>query len=130
MRPRLAVDEAEQDVVTPGAVDLEIAARIALARETIAQQNGDRRRVVGNAGRLHPMQAELAEREIDRRGDGARHASLAGVLRPHPVAERSGLRNAPAQAAERHPAQKLVRESGRRSAADRPRPARCPLPGA
>ena len=78
-------------MVPPGVVDLEIGARKPLAPEAVAFEQGDRRRIVGNAGRLDAMQSQRIETEVDDRGDGARHAPLAGVRRAHPIAERRRL---------------------------------------
>ena len=100
--------EREQNMVAPGAVDLQITARIALPLEAVALKERDRGRVVGNAGRLHPMETQLAEGEFDRRRDRAGHASLAGVSGAHPVAERPGLRDAAAHPSQRDAAEQLV----------------------
>ena len=109
MRAASPSSKPEKNMIPPCAVDLEVAARIALALEAVALENGDRRRVVGDAGRLDAVQPQLREREIDDRRDRAGHASLAGVRRAHPVAERTRLRDAAPDAAERDAAQQLVR---------------------
>ena len=106
---RLALEQREQNMIAPCVVDLEIGARKPFAMEAVALQQRDRRRVVGNAGRFDAMQAQRREAESDDRGDRARHVSLSGVRRAHPIAERRRLRDAAADAAEREPAEQFVR---------------------
>ena len=120
---RLALEQREQDVVAPGAVDLEIGAGEPFALEAVALEQRDRRRIVGNAGRLDAMQPQRREAEVDRRGDGARHAALAGVRRAHPIAERrrsarrrAGCRRASGRRAVRR---RSRRRSGRRRLSSR-----------
>src|SRR5271170_6442002 len=105
---RVALDQREQEVVAPRAVDPEKSPRITLAPEAVALEQGDGGRVLGDARRLDAMQAQSRKGEFDRRGDGARHPPLAGVRRAHPVAEGAALRHPAPDAAERDPAQEFV----------------------
>src|SRR6185437_9383760 len=110
-RTRVALDEPEQDVVAPGPVDPEEPSRVALAPEAVALEQRDRGRIFRDAGRLDPMQPEPGHGELDRRRDRARHAALARMRRPHPVAERPALRDPAPDAAHRDSAQEFVREA-------------------
>src|ERR1700749_4027783 len=95
-------------MVAPSPVDPEEASRITLALKAVALERRDRRRILRDAGRFDPVQPQPRERELDRRGDRARHAPLAGVRGSHPITERSALRHAAPHPAERDSAQKLI----------------------
>src|SRR5208282_1219599 len=89
-------------------VDLEESSRESLPLEAIALEQGDGRRILGNASRLDAMKPQSGKGEIDSRRDGARHSPLAGVRGAHPVAERPALRHPAPDAAERDSAQQFV----------------------
>src|SRR5580658_5967573 len=107
-RTRVALDEREQEVIAPRAVDPEESPRVTLAAKAVALEQCDGGRILRDARRLDAMQAQPRKGEFHRRGDGARHSSLAGVGRAHPVAEGPALRHPAPDAAERDPAQELV----------------------
>ena len=75
----VALEQREKNMVAPRAVDLEIAARIALALEAVALEERDRGRVVGDAGRLDAVQPQFARRR------NRRSAATARVMRPLPA---------------------------------------------
>src|SRR5271165_2724231 len=72
-RARFAVDQPKQNVIPPGAVDLEIAARIAFTPKGVALEEGDRGGVVGDAGRLDPVESEPRKGKFDGRCDRSCH---------------------------------------------------------
>ena len=107
--PRVALEQGEQDMIAPRAVDLEIAARVALALEAVALEQRDRGLVVGNAGGLDAMQPQRRRKRIRRsrrpRGSCApcRHGRRPSSSRASPVCD-----DAAADAAERHAAEHFV----------------------
>src|SRR5258705_2212530 len=58
---KILMQQAEQQMVLPDAVDAEVAPRQALATESAFLQHPDRRGVGGDAGRLDAVEIELAE---------------------------------------------------------------------
>src|SRR6478609_9016972 len=89
---RVAFDQPEQDMIPPSPVYLEEAACVALAPETVAFKQGDRWRVLGDAGCFDPMQPQLGQGEFDCHRYSPRHAPFARIRGAHPVAKRPTLR--------------------------------------
>src|SRR5262249_34825250 len=94
--PHVILQQRKQEMVLPDAIDLQVAPRRAFPAEAGLFENPRGGTVVGQAGRLEPMQAERAESKGKNRLDGIGHVAVAGVRRTNPVADRSGLGDATA----------------------------------
>src|SRR5665213_1186212 len=84
---KILVQQAEQQMVLPDAVDAEIAPRQSLATETAFFQHPDRGRIGGNAGGLDPGAGKM---RFQSRGTGAalslHQRRLAGPFAVRPAA--------------------------------------------
>src|ERR1700730_11115326 len=72
---KILMQQAEQQMVLPDAVDAEIAPRQPLAREAAFLQHPDRGRIRGNAGGLDAVQIELAEQRWQQHAQPRRHVA-------------------------------------------------------
>src|SRR5579863_9464291 len=89
-----AVEDAEQHMVLPAAVDAEIFLGVALFTEAVLHQDGAAGAVVRQAGGLDTMQLEAAEGEAEGQRQRLGHVALAGEFLPHPLAETARFRDA------------------------------------
>src|SRR6266508_2607786 len=101
---KILMQQAEQQVVLPDAVDAEIAPRQALAAEAAFLQHPDRRRIGGNAGGLDAVKIELAEQRWQQHPQGRRHVAAMRMRLPDPVPDRAGLHDAAADVRQCDPA--------------------------
>src|ERR1700719_3871264 len=92
----ILVQQAEQQVILPDAVDAEIAARQPLAGETAFLEHPDRRRVGGNAGGLDAMQVELAEQGGQQHPQRRGHVAAMRMRLADPITDGAGLHDAAA----------------------------------
>src|SRR5262249_35028447 len=84
--PRVVLQEGEEIVILPGAVDLEIAACRAFTREAGLLQHALGGVVVRQACRLQPVQAKGSKGEGQAGLDRVGHVAVADVWRPDPIA--------------------------------------------
>src|SRR5262245_28969132 len=87
-------------MVLPVAIDPQIATGTPFAPEACPLQQLDRRRVVGQASCLKPVQLKRVEHEGNYRAHSRSHVALLRVFGTDPVAERAGLGHATANVAE------------------------------
>ena len=100
-------------MVLPKAGDLEIAARQSFPFEAAAGEQRDRRRVVGQAGRLDPMQLQMLEGKAHGEADGRCHQAAPRIGGADPVAQRCRLGDAAAHIREGEGAQQLPLARGK-----------------
>src|SRR6266851_1997512 len=105
---RIVPEPREQQVVMPRAVDAQILAGIALAREAGALEEADGSRIGRDAGGLDAVQPQRREGEGQDRLDRRRHMTAAHEGLAHPIAETAGLGDAAPHARERQPADQHV----------------------
>src|SRR5882757_828957 len=98
---KILVQQAEQQVVLPDAVDAEIASRQTFAIESAFLEHPDRRRIGGNAGGLDAVKIELTEQRRQQHAQRRRHVAAMCMGLPDPVPDRSGLHNAAADIRQR-----------------------------
>src|SRR3546814_12696541 len=79
--------QGKQKVILPFAADAQISAGIALLAEAGLEQKPPARGVAGQAGRLDPVQAQLAEAESQHRSQRLGHEAVACVALADPVAD-------------------------------------------
>src|SRR6185437_7822745 len=91
---KILVQQAEQQMVLPDAVDAEIAPCQSLAGKPAFLQYPDRGRVGGNAGGLDAVQIEFAEQRRQQHPQRRRHVAAMGVGLADPVADGAGLHDA------------------------------------
>src|SRR5450631_658042 len=96
LAPKILMQQAEQQMVLPDAIDEEIAPRQALAVETALLQYPDRGGIAGNAGGLDAVQVEFAEQRRQQHPQRRRHVAAMGVGLPDPVPDRPRLHDAAA----------------------------------
>src|SRR6266540_1098825 len=75
----ILMQQAEQQMVLPDAVDAEIAPRQALAGESAFLQHADRGRIGGNAGGLDAVQVELPEQRRQQYPECCAHVAAMGM---------------------------------------------------
>src|SRR5665213_1181237 len=97
----ILMQQAEQQVVLPDAIDAEIAPRQTLAGEAAFLQHPDRGRIGGNAGGLDAVQIEFAEQRRQQHPQRRGHVAAMGVRLPDPVSDGAGLYDAAADIGER-----------------------------
>src|SRR6516164_6091582 len=90
----ILMQQAEQQVILPDAVDAEIAPRQPLAAKAAFLEHADRRRVGGNAGGFHPVQIELAKQGRQQHSQRRRHVAAMRMRLADPIADSSGLHDA------------------------------------
>src|SRR5216110_2268418 len=88
------MQQAEQQMVLPDAVDAEIAPRQALAAEAAFFQHPDRRRIGGDAGGLDAVKIELAEQRRQQYAQRRRHVAAMRMRLSDPVPDGAGLHDA------------------------------------
>src|SRR6185437_2566935 len=104
----IILDSGVKQMVLPGPVDAQIAARIALALEARFFKQTDRSGIGRYAGRLQPMQPQRAEAERNQGAHRRRHVAFAGKRRADPIADAAGLGDAAADIGERQPADQRI----------------------
>src|SRR5438105_9590301 len=92
----ILMQQAEQQMVLPDAVDAEIAPRQALAAEAAFFQHPDRRRIGGDAGGLDAVKIELAEQRRQQYAQRRRHVAAMRMRLSDPVPDGAGLHDAAA----------------------------------
>src|SRR5256885_733614 len=103
-----AVEPREQQMILPQAVDAEIFACIAFAREAHFFQKPDRGGIGGNASRFQPVKTQRSEGERHQSREGAGHQAAAREGLADPVAEAAGLRDAAPDVGQRQAADQCV----------------------
>src|SRR6267142_2771115 len=98
---KILVQQAEQQVVLPDAIDAEIASRQTFAVKSAFLKHPDRRRIGGNAGGLDAVKIEFAEQRRQQHAQRRRHVALMCMGLPDPVPDRSGLHDAAADIRQR-----------------------------
>src|ERR1700730_17393179 len=76
---KVLMQQTEQEMILPCAVDAEIAPRQPLAGKAAFLENPDGRLIAGNASRLDAMQIEFAEQRRQQHPQRRRHVAAAGV---------------------------------------------------
>src|SRR6185437_7293887 len=91
---KILVQQAEQQMVLPDAVDAEIAPREPLAGKAAFLQHPDRRRIRRDTGRLDPVQIELAEQGRQQNAQRRGHVAAMGMWLSDPIADGARLHDA------------------------------------
>src|ERR1700712_4886009 len=97
----ILVQQAEQQMILPDAVDAKIAPRQPFAAEAAFLQHPDRGRVGGNTGGLDAVQVEFAEQRWQQHPQRRGHVAAVGMRLPDPVSDGAGLHDAAAHIGER-----------------------------
>src|ERR1700722_13600447 len=101
---KILMQQAEQQVVLPDAVDAEVTPRQALAGKAALFQYPDRRRVGGDTGGFDPVQIEFAEQRRQQHPERRRHVTAMRMGLSDPVSDRPGLNDTAAHICQRDPA--------------------------
>src|SRR6266487_5693983 len=97
----ILMQQAEQQMVLPDAIDAEIAPRQPLAGEAAFLQHPDRRRIGGDAGGLDAVEIELAEQRRQQYAQRRRHVAAMRMRLSDPVPDGAGLHDAAADVRQR-----------------------------
>src|SRR3981081_3534574 len=98
---KILMQQAEQQMVLPDAVDAEIAPRQTLAAETAFLQHRHPRRIGGNAGSPDAVKVELAEQRGQQHAQRRRHVAAMRMRLADPIADGAGLDDAAANIRQR-----------------------------
>src|SRR5258708_2013993 len=90
----ILMQQAEQQMVLPDAVDAEIAPRQPLTGEAAFLQHPDRGRIGRNAGGLDAVQIELAKQRRQQHPQRPRHVAAMGMGLADPIADGTRLDDA------------------------------------
>jgi hypothetical protein len=104
LRQRVVVEESEEPMVLPHAIDLEIPPSQALILKPRPDEKSRRSLVLRQACRFEPMKTQNVEHEPCDRANSPGHVSLPGVRSAYPVPERTALAYATPNIAERQAA--------------------------
>src|SRR6266852_3336915 len=92
---KILMQQPEQQVILPDAVDAEIAPRQPLAAEAAFLQHPDRGRIGGDAGGLDAVKIELAKQRRQEHAQRRRHVAAMRMGLPDPISDGTGLHDAP-----------------------------------
>src|SRR5712664_4985102 len=98
---KILMQQAEQQVVLPDAIDAEITSRQTFAAKSAFLKHPDRRRIGGNAGGLDAVKIEFAEQRRQQYAQRRRHVAAMRVRFSDPVPDGAGLHDAAADVRQR-----------------------------